>query len=83
MQKINAEICFEFKKYRRLIMWWYNRQKKILDIRIKIFIGLIPTIGAFIGYWYMGSRDVLLENTAHKKNVVKEQQRAKRQRIEY
>lgn len=64
MQKINAEICFEFKKYRRLIMWWYNRQKKILDIRIKIFIGLIPTIGAFIGYWYMGSRDVLLENTA-------------------
>lgn len=64
MQKINAEICFEFKKYRRLIMWWYNRQKEVWNVRIKIFIGLIPTIGAFIGYWYMGSRDVLLENTA-------------------
>lgn len=64
MQRINVEICFDFKKYRRLIIWWYNRKKKIWDIRIKIFIGLIPTIGAFIGYWYMGSRDVLLENNA-------------------
>lgn len=64
MQRINVEICFDFKKYRRLIIWWYNRKKKIWDIRIKIFIGLIPTIGAFIGYWYMGSRNVLLENNA-------------------
>lgn len=64
MQKMNTEIGFEFKKYRRLIMWWSNRKKKVRDIRIKIFIGLIPTIGLFIWYWYMGSRDVLLENNA-------------------
>lgn len=64
MQKINTEIYFEFPKYRRLIMWWGNRQKRARDIRIRIFIGLIPTIGIFIAYWYMGSRDVLLENNA-------------------
>ena len=64
MQEINAEICFEFKKYRRLIIWWYKRQKKVWDARIKVFIGFIFTIGTFIAYWYMGSRDVLLENTA-------------------
>ena len=28
MQKINVEICFDFKKYRRLIIWWYNRKKR-------------------------------------------------------
>ena len=64
MQKINTEIYFEFPKYRRLIMWWGNRQKRARDIRIRIFIGLIPTIGIFIAYWYMGSRNVLLENNA-------------------
>ena len=64
MQEINAEICFEFKKYRRLIIWWYKRKKKVWNARIKVFIGFIFTIGTFIAYWYMGSRDVLLENTA-------------------
>lgn len=28
MQEINTEICFEFKKYRRLIIWWYKRKKR-------------------------------------------------------
>ena len=64
MQEINTEICFEFKKYRRLIIWWYKRKKKVWNARIKVFIGFIFTIGTFIAYWYMGSRDVLLENTA-------------------
>ena len=41
MQEINTEICFEFKKYRRLIIWWYKRQKKVWNARIKVFIGFI------------------------------------------